>query len=79
MEIINNLVRDNGDFSTTVIRTNQSLLKIIDKKGISLSTIEEEEKCEDNNINNTSSKSGSDIADPIVSVISRFSNVLGNE
>lgn len=79
MEIINDLVRDNGDFSASVIRTNQSLLKIIDKKGISLSTIEEEENSEDSNINVTNNKSGSDIVDPIVSVISRFSKILGNE
>ncbi|XP_035739969.1 uncharacterized protein LOC118449490 [Vespa mandarinia] len=78
LDIINDLVRDNGDFSAAVIRTNQNLLKIIDKKGIDLSTIEEEEKCEDGNINDTNSKSGSDIVDPLVSVINRFSKILEN-
>ncbi|KAL2716094.1 protein GrpE-like isoform X2 [Vespula squamosa] len=77
LDIINDLVRDNGDFNAAVKGTNQSLLKIVDKKGIDLSVIEEEER-EDGNINNTTSKSGSDIVDPIVPVINKFAKILKN-
>lgn len=75
MDIINDLVKDNGDFSTAVIRTNQNLLKIVDKKGIDLSAIEEE-IYEESNINDSTSKSGSDMVDPLTPVINKFSKIL---
>nr|XP_050847750.1 protein GrpE-like isoform X1 [Vespula vulgaris] len=75
LDIINDLVKDNGDFSTAVIRTNQNLLKIVDKKGIDLSAIEEE-IYEESNINDSTSKSGSDMVDPLTPVINKFSKIL---
>ncbi|KAF7409797.1 hypothetical protein HZH68_004178 [Vespula germanica] len=76
LDIINDLVKDNGEFTTAVMRTNQNLLKIVDKKGIDLSAIEEE-KYED--INDATSKSGSsDIVDPLTPVINKFSKILKN-
>lgn len=76
LETINDLVKENGDFCSAVIHTNQSLMKILEEKGIDLSAIEEEkEKDEDSNILNWESESGSDIINPLVPVINRFSKI----
>ncbi|KAK2584283.1 hypothetical protein KPH14_006685 [Odynerus spinipes] len=54
LDTINDLVRENGDFSTAVMQTNEILLKIIEEKGIDVSLIGE------NQSQNSSSKSKND-------------------
>ncbi|KAI4489767.1 hypothetical protein M0804_003949 [Polistes exclamans] len=74
LDIINDLVKENGNFCSAVIHTNQSLMKILEEKGIDLSAIEEEkENNEDSNI--LESENESDIINPLVPVINRFSKI----
>ncbi|XP_015174084.1 PREDICTED: uncharacterized protein LOC107065158 [Polistes dominula] len=87
LDAINELVKENGNFCSAVVHTNQSLLKILEGKGIDLSAIEEEEEEEEekeeeekNNGENSNSsyfesENGSNIVRPLEPVINRFSKI----
>ncbi|KAI4502288.1 hypothetical protein M0802_002970 [Mischocyttarus mexicanus] len=78
LDTINELVKENGDFCSAVTHTNQSLLKVIEAKGIEISEIDKAEKetdKDDDSSSNRESESASDIVNPIISIVNRFSKI----